>query len=86
MIQFHISVSDGVNVGKSLVFGQNLEEPDSQWVEISKVVESLIEKTDLFGSNTSILCEKSESFRLGVKALKIHYVLVNHVECFLLGG
>ena len=86
LIKLGVFLTNGLDEGESLVFGQNLEELNGKWVEIGDALQSLVELGDFLHTDSCVLGEKLETLRVVVEALDVGHILVDGVEGFLLGG
>lgn len=59
-VKLDVSVGDSTDISKSLIFSQDLEELNSQWVERTNALERFVELSHLQTTNTSVLSERLE--------------------------
>jgi hypothetical protein len=76
-VELNIFISNNTNLTKSLVVGQDLQEFDSQRVEISEFLKSNVHLAHLSFTNTSVLCELLERFTVFEKSLDVNDIFVN---------
>jgi len=86
LIKFHISIRDSTDVSESFVLSEHFQEFHSERVEVSKTVQSGIECCDFLGSDTSVLGEKLEGFRVVIESFDVDNILINGVERLLFGS
>ena len=85
-VELLVSLSDFLDVHQFFVFLEDFNESDCDWLDSSDLDESVSELPNLSRSNTSVLSEELEGFRVLVQKLDIFHVFVNFVKSFLSGG
>jgi hypothetical protein len=86
LVQLLVSVRDGVDIVETLVLGKDLNELESDRVEVTDGLESLVEESDLLKTNTGVQGEVAEGLGVLVEALKVSDILEHGVEGALSGG
>ena len=64
---------------------KDLQEFDSQWMEGSNTLKSLIELSHFLGTDTSVLSEHTEGLAVRVKSTQVLHVFEHVVEMAILG-
>ena len=80
LIKLTVSIGNLTNVYKSLILCQNLKELESDFTEWSCLSKGIIKLSNFLGTNSLILCEKTELFAVDVEFLKIFDVLENSIK------
>jgi len=86
LVELGVLGGNEVQVGESLVLGEDLDELDGEGVEIGKRLQSLVELLDFLGANACVLRELLERLRVLVQLLEVGEVLVDRVQSLLLRG
>jgi len=80
LVQLDVAGCNSTDVSESLVLSQHFKELNGQRMELAEGVEGLVEQLDLSGSDTCVLSEELERFRVVVQGLNVANVFVNCVQ------